>query len=76
VAAAIKAEESERVRMEALAAINLVVSNANQSLGITQYTAEQCVQDILKQDKSNNAERKPAAKLVLTAAETIGPNGE
>jgi hypothetical protein len=27
-----------------------------------QYTAEQCVQAILKQDKSNKAERKPAAK--------------
>jgi hypothetical protein len=33
--------------------------------GTGQYTAEQCVQAILKQDKSNNAERNPAAKLML-----------
>ena len=90
VAAEIKAEESERARMEALATRNLVVSNANQYsraklpplVGIPGqattslqrfisiqrsglYTAEQCVQAILKQDKSNNAERNPAAKLML-----------
>ena len=90
VAAEIKAEESERARLEALATRNLVLSNANQYsraklpplVGIPgqattslqrfisiqrsgHYTAEQCVQAILKQDKSNNAERKPAAKLML-----------